>query len=145
MNYNEFIKDLRAKLTDNNSGIVNQFVHGWLSEINDSFNDYDCLLMFPAKNPIPNLRDKRWSKYNITWYLFTQNIDQSTRKQLTKDQIDEAWSDLLIKLESFMDKLTEDPNIYRIEELTNELDEGHIGTDDLIWVKSTFNLFVAKC
>jgi hypothetical protein len=146
MNYKEFVDDFEAITTDVNTGIATTFIHGWLSTINEPFNNYDVFLLLPSKITHAEPRKRPWRKQFITCYLFTQNIEQSTKKALTPAERDQVWADLIIKMDKFIDTLNLYPNKYQIlSEVNHDPDEGHIGTDDTIWIKTTFTLNVENC
>lgn len=146
MTLSAFITAIENLVKDVGHPLASTFIHGWLSTINEPFNTYDVFMLLPPMLVDNNPRKRDWREYRITIYLFRQDMNTVTKVRMTPTERDAAWTALLASMSYFVDQINASPNDYQISSpVTMELDEGHIGNDDTIWVKTTMNMNVNNC
>lgn len=139
MNY----QDLKTYIENTALGLgtISSFIHNWVQIIDDNPKQiYPVMLLTPPTQTGRPFEDAYQKKYRITLYLFSQNV-KNNGEALNSNERDEVWHGLAEIIDKFWQVLLSDRQRFALigeRELTP--DEGHIGQDDLIWVKCTATL-----
>ena len=126
------------------TAMADSFELNWLSFINEPGKVYKLFLMLPPKLVNDKPRDKSWRNYELTCYLFDK--DELSGNRLKPAERDDLWTVLVAAMDVFIDRINEDTQrMHIVGDTRYELDEGHVGNADLVWLKLSMTLKVANC